>query len=281
MIRWPIRSARAISKLFSPIQDIDIFVEDQGDEQFYTMLFKRAAPEGVTISRVVALGGCASVKSAARDYNGLRPALFLIDGDFPWVRGEDPPSISRLYRLECYCVENLLLNQRLVCAVSAEELMCDPADAERALRYAQWRKGAEVLIPLFARLAVLNQIAPEMVTTGAGYSKLVIADGEHNLPRLCERKVAEKIAEVDALIIDRVGRDKAVDLVSEIEGRISSLPEKLLVVSGKDFLLPLLYFFVKNATGTRITMAQFRYRLASSSAYDDIPELRRALAVAA
>lgn len=276
MIRWPIKSARAISKLFKSTQNLDIFIEDQGDEQFYTLLFRSAAPEGVVVTRVVALGGCEPVKNAALTYMDERPALFLIDGDLQWVRGEAAPVISRLYRLNCYCIENILLCERLVATVAAEELMCSDDEALENLKFFEWRESMRPLVSLFARFAVLNKVAPEIATISNGFSQLVTADPVHKLPVLCEEKVKTRMAAIDEIIHQRVGASGFKDIAS-VERRIDEFDGGLLAVSGKDFLLPLLFFYLKLISGTRISVEQFRFRLASNSLPGDLPELRRAL----
>ena len=45
MIRWPARALDAIQKLFEPLQDVDIFVEDAEDEVFYPESCDVGAPE--------------------------------------------------------------------------------------------------------------------------------------------------------------------------------------------------------------------------------------------
>ena len=281
MIRWPKKSARAISILFQSIQSIDIFVEDQGDEIFYTLLFKKLATEGIVISRVIALGGAVEVRKAAEAYQDQRVAMFMIDGDLPWVRGDADPDIPRLHRLNCYCIENLLVVQRMVVEVCAEELMCDLEQAEAHLKMDLWCSSMELLLPLFSRFSLLNRLNPAVPTVGDGYSKLVVADSDHKLPKLCAKKIENKISFIQEKIEEILGVEMASYMLSEIELRTSMLGNSLHIVSGKDFLLPMLFFHVKCVTNTRMTFEQFRYRLGSKSTALDLIELRRALSRAA
>lgn len=82
MLTWPKRALFAIKYLFSPLQDIDIYVEDHEDEVFYSELFKKIKPSNIRIKRVFGVGGKAALIDRAESHGwDTRPALFLIDGD--------------------------------------------------------------------------------------------------------------------------------------------------------------------------------------------------------
>lgn len=281
MIRWPIKSAKAISRLFRSVQNIDIFVEDQGDEAFYTMLFKKFSSDKLIINRVVALGGCEEVKSAAEAYRDERAAVFIIDGDLQWLRGDPAPVISRLYRLNCYCIENILIVRRAVIELCAEELRCSPEEAEGIINLERWESSMESLVPLFARFAVINNVEPEIPTVGEGLSKIIVADESCGIPTLCSKKIEIKINFFQEKIEQFIGREDGVSRVFGMEKRITELDNALHAISGKDYLLPMLLFHVKLMTKTRAPLETFRYRLASKCSAAELVELRRALDQAA
>jgi Protein of unknown function (DUF4435) len=111
MLKWPSRARIAIRKLFQPLQDIDVYVEDENDEVFYRALLKRVGANEIRVARVFGLGGRSAVIEAARAYQDpQRRALFLIDGDLDWVRGVALQGPAHLHRHEAYCVENLAKN---------------------------------------------------------------------------------------------------------------------------------------------------------------------------
>lgn len=102
MIKWPERAIGAIRNLFEPLQDIDVYVEDTNDEAFYRALLNAATNE-ITVKRVFALNGRKNVIDAATAYDQkTRPALFIIDGDLPWVKGEPSPKIVGLHCHDAY-----------------------------------------------------------------------------------------------------------------------------------------------------------------------------------
>ena len=110
MLKWPERAKAAIRKLFEPLQDLDVYVEDANDEGFYRCLLNHATDGKVRVARVFALGGRNAVLSAAAAHDQrTRRAVFIVDGDLPWVKGESIPEVDGLHRHEAYCIENLLI----------------------------------------------------------------------------------------------------------------------------------------------------------------------------
>lgn len=276
MLRWPIRSAAAIARLFRSIQDVDVFVEDQGDEQFYLVLFRAAAPLGVTINRVFGLGGRAAVLQAAEAYVDDRPAVFLIDGDFEWVRDESAPTVARLYRLAAYCIENLLLRGHLISAVLAEEMMCEHHEAHDRFQFDAWESEMLSLLPLVVRCAVLNKVAPEQPIMQTLFGSVVEAEPK-GLPRVSAQKLNTRISELDALIVAAVGEVSAREMIEAVSSRVALRANKSAAISGKTLLLPLAYFEAKRRSDCRMSKEVFRYRLATKCDRSDLPDLVAAL----
>lgn len=276
MLRWPLSSGRAIARLFQALQDVDVFVEDQDDEEFYTGLFVTAASGKTRISKIIGLGGREAVIEAANTYASARPALFLIDGDLTWVRGEPAASLPRLYRLNCYCIENILIVASGAEGLIVEEAVCSAAAAASRLDFSGWCADMESLIELSIRFAVLNKVDPTVATINGALGTVLVAPSK-KLPKLCADKTTNEIARVEAEIVARIGRaacDAEVDLV---RARVAALKNPLSVVSGKEFLLPLLGFHVKSITGSSVNKRALRFRLARKATIQDLGELVAAL----
>lgn len=98
MIKWPERAKAAIRKLFEPLQDVDVYIEDTNDEVFYRTLLNNVTNGQIKIARVFSLGGKTPVVNKARGHDhSARRALFIIDGDLDWVRGDSPQNIRGLH----------------------------------------------------------------------------------------------------------------------------------------------------------------------------------------
>ena len=158
MIEWPKRARAALALLFRPLQDIDVYVEDTGDEVFYSELFRRIAPAGVKIVRVFCAGGRPAVVDRARNHDFTsRVALFVIEGDFEWVRGEAPPDLRGVHRIDAYCVENLLIHERAAVELVIEEAAATEEEARSLFNFGAWITDvSSSLVELFVWFAVLS-----------------------------------------------------------------------------------------------------------------------------
>src|SRR5690348_11218246 len=136
MIQWPVRATAAIKKLFEPLQDIDVYVEDSNDEAFYKTLLNRVLQDRVSIARVFGQGGRKAVIEEARKHDhSKRRALFIIDGDLEWVRGICLPKITALHRHDAYCIENLLLGEEALSKILSEEIVVTESEAACLLNF--------------------------------------------------------------------------------------------------------------------------------------------------
>ncbi len=72
MLKWPDRAIGALRRLFEPLQDVDVYVEDMYDEVFYRHLLNRVVAGRVRIARIFSLGGRDAI--LARGDIGYSPA---------------------------------------------------------------------------------------------------------------------------------------------------------------------------------------------------------------
>lgn len=264
MIKWPVRALGAVRKLFEPLQDVDIYVEDAGDEVFYTHLFKRIAGEEVRVAKVFSLHGRRSVIDAAEAHDqSSRRALYLIDGDLDLAKALPPASTAfGLHQLNAYCIENYLICEMGATTILMHNATLSEDDAVKQLNFPAWLESIETpLVELFIAYAASHTADASFRTVSQGVGvlctqqtrKIVALDvGKVE----AAKKSALKIAE------DAVGVDRALEIVSLISHNVHKLERSLAIVSGKDFLLPLLNFRL-NSCGCGINQQQLRTRLAA------------------
>jgi hypothetical protein len=278
VLTWPTRAFEAVVLLFRPTQDVDVYVEDAHSEGFYTELLRRLAPRRVRLQRVFPLCGRANVLARAELHDhSLRPALFLIDGDFEWVRGEPAPAVRGVLRLSAYCIENLLIDEPALVRIVAEETgMLDEVAAEK-LKFSEWVTFLRThLVALFAELAVLNACSPDSQTIGRGLSS-ILTHRKRDLPTLDTRKVQTTLDEVRGQIVACLGREESNARVSEVMARVSRLPNALCIVSGKDFLVPLALFRVRQVSGSALRTNAFKCRLMRNCGLSQFADVSAAL----
>ncbi len=199
----------------------------------------------------------------SHDFSARR-ALFLIDGDFPWLRGEKEDLPEGIHRLPAYCVENLI-----ACRKATVELLfesCGKRDRgtiQKALAWATWISDEVVpLIELFKIYAVANLFEPEMPTVIEGHAAFLTQTTKKTPPTLDKAKVNKRILEILAHLNARYGKAAVNAERIKIGQRLKRLLIPVDAVSGKDFLLPLLHIRCKGIVNQNLTRASLKLRLA-------------------
>lgn len=281
MIKWPSRAKSAIRKLFEPLQDIDIYIEDSNDEAFYKTLFGAIVKEKVKIARVFALGGREAVLNAAKVHDhSQRRALFVIDGDLEWVCGIEKPNIVGLHRHEAYCIENFLICEKALSYILSQEIVVTEIDAHKMLMFKDWVASVqEPLLNLFAAFATVKIFAPDEKTVSNGIGVL-LTKKSNKKTTLDENKVEIALSKALSVVESEIGKRKAQTTYNKILNRIKKLKNPLDAVSGKDYLLPLLDFRLQEF-GCRIRRKSLRMRLATAGDLSRFLSLTNAICQAA
>jgi len=276
-VRWPAKAVDALAYLFRPLQDIDVYVEDEGSEAFYADFLGRIAPSGLQIERVFALGGARAVREKAESHDfSHRRALFLIDGDLAWVRGDALPQVRGLYRLEGYCIENMLICPHAIAQILMENEACDEACAVAMLSFGQWASTVDCLIELFICWAAMNAIDPTVKTVAHGIG--AVLDGNCKPPSIDTGKVEALRKEAESVVVAVPGGTLLLD---DIRQRVQAMQFPLDCVSGKDFLLPALQIHLSSLSRARMRRHALEFRLSRHVAHERTAELGKALERAA
>lgn len=283
MLTWPQKSLSALSYLFRPLQDLDIYVEDSNDEVFYTELFKRISPEGIRIARVYPVGSRTKVIEAAKEHDfSERSALFIIDGDFEWVRDEQPAEVLGLHRLPAYCIENLIIQEQAIAQIISEEIAVHADVAKATYGFDDWLESVvKNLLDLFVWFATLNHTDPARPTTSLGVGSVIVTAPPDNTPALCPLKIGKLAAEVVEQVTSKVGQEAATRSYSIIAKRVRNLAIRSDIISGKDYLLPLCEFRLWPIVGRGIRRKSLRVRLARHTDPARFSQTRAAISSAA
>ena len=278
MIKWPTRAKAAIRSLFIPLQDIEVYVEDENDEVFYRALLKRVVEPNIKVARVLSLGNRDAVIAAAthHDYTA-KPALFIIDGDLEWVRNLPKPAAKGLHRHNAYCVENLLICSRAVTSLLAQDAVLSEDAAAESLNFVDWQKSFdEPLTDLFAAYATAQEFCPQLKTVSIGVGVMCTQSKKGKKSTLATAKVNQHIAHTLAEVEKIVGKPRTTAYFKKTQERIRALPFPIDAISGKDFIFPLLGFHLKSL-GSSVNRRSLKVRLAAMCADDRLRDLRIAV----
>lgn len=266
------KSAKSV--FFEEYNDIDIYIEDTavGYKKLFAEIFSRVFSGKYRVAEVFPLGSRNKVIDECKKIQGelTRPSLYIIDGDlFLFDKGicEELPG---LYILPFYCIENLLIDQNCLLKLLNEE---DPVRRCEQLKldfdFSAWvEENSKHLVRLFIEYAICFRLCPEKQTVKFPVKNLVSSSSGV----VDELKVNARILEISKYVIEKVGAELYAELKTEIEERVPIDSNSLLrYVSGKDYLIPLLFTRFKSvAKKTKIQKLNFMLRLALSCNIDVI-----------
>lgn len=275
--RFPYRALPSKAVFYRPLQDIDIYVEDEDSEVFYAELLKRLIADSARIDTVFPLRGRRNVEKTAKEYSGSRPALFLIDGDLNWVTGLDIPSTPNIYVHPCYCVENYLFCERAMVQVCVENSgHLTEEDAQARLNWDRLcDRLTKHLVPLFIEFALAFSLCPEIKTVSRGIGCILRNARRGSPPTIDTDKVAAVRQEVQNEILKQIDKDIYESTRTAIENHLSVLEDPLDIVSGKDFLLPVQMFEANRVGEQKVRRRSFVFRLARHCDLHKLNDLRQ------
>lgn len=267
----------AKSVFYEELNEIDIYIEDTGvgSEKIASKIFSRIFDGAYHLEQVFPLGGRGAVISKFNEekFSLRRPSIFVIDGDIYHLTGDNVKDETGLYRLPCYCIENLLVDPEALHSVIDEE---DPVRSEeelvRAFDYEGWKSlNKTKLKNLFIEYAISRVLNPAEPTISYEVRNLVSgSDG-----CLDDVKLTNRLADLASKAIGKVGEENyrvaKERIIAEYE---NSQLEDLDFVSGKDYLLPLLKTRLRSTVRTLMSDVNLKIRLSKACSVNRLSNCR-------
>ncbi|NWA06916.1 DUF4435 domain-containing protein [Pseudomonas gingeri] len=267
----------AKSVFFEERNEIDIYIEDTalGSEKIASKIYSRIFGGTYKLEQIFPLGGRGAVISKFNEVKNLltRPSLFVIDGDIYHLTGDHVKDEVGLYRLPCYCIENLIMDPSAIHAVIDEE---DPIRTEldliQAFDYDGWKTlNKSKLKDLFIEYAISRVLNPSEPTISYEVKNLVSgSDG-----CIDDVKLATRLADLASKAIAKVGEENyrvTRDRILLEYGK--SQLDDLDFVSGKDYLFPLLKTRLRSTVKTLISDLNLKLRLSKACGVEKISNCR-------
>lgn len=277
--RFPDRALISRGVLYRPLQDIEIYIEDEDSEVFYSELLTRLLGGEVRLNKVFALRGKRRVLEECRRFTGPASAIFLIDGDLDWVAGIPLPQMERLFVHQSYCIENYLF-----CETAMVEIIVEShgrLTRDKARRKLDWPKIRESyqapLTDLFIEFAVAYSINPDLPTVSTGVGSVCTQPRRKSPPGLDKSKVSSLCAQTREAVIQAVGLETYQRTRDTIAGRVSEMADPFDAVSGKAYLVPLQLFILKRFSSQNISRQSLVFRLAKYCRLERLVSLKKAI----
>ena len=275
MLRFSIEAIKLKTKFYGYYNDIDVFVEDEGDERFYERLLAKIIGNSVRIKRVFGVGGKVNLFRKVNEYvakPGKRRVFFIADGDFDRIIHRAFPVTSSLYVLEEYCIENFLFEDLAICNVIQEEIPNKKIkEIQSAIKLNSWlEKSVNQLTPLFATFILIQKYNMGIPNVDVGLGTFLSNSG---IPRLDRTKVKSYIAMVKRNY-HACGNNKFKEKIVLIENKMGkSWRSRKRYICGKNYLMPLLRFEVKRCFRRDLNPKSFRFRVMNNSRFGSLSKL--------
>lgn len=256
------KSAKSV--FFEDQNDIDVYIEDTafGYEKLFTILFSRVFEDTYKVQKVFPLGGRDQVLEKFEEHKNLgRPSLYVIDGDLYLLTKSSNKTTTGLFELPVYCIENVLTDPfAFLNIMDEEESIKSKSDISSELSYESWiRQNEDVLFNLFIEYGISFSLNPIQQTVAYPLRNF-LSSGDGNID---DKKVNDHIEKLREESINATSNEtyerKKIEVISNFTNLKAS---KLDVISGKDFLFPLLKLKAKSVVNTRISDINFKQRLA-------------------
>ena len=247
MLKYSLKTRRLYSRFFRYRNNIDIYTEDEEkDKEFYKLLFSRLLDgTGMKINDITPLGCKQNVIDRCKEEPKTeRKKIFIVDGDIDLILNSNEDRIENLFVLNAYCIENFLIDEK-----SATELLymnigtSSKENIKKTLNFKKWLEyNSEALIDLFLHFSIKKEIGQTFLL--------------YNANRFTKTNKKETILDIDAIgrytdtikneVLQEITKEKYNKILEERKKKWAISNETLLtIVSGKDYLLPLLQFRVQ------------------------------------
>lgn len=280
MISFNEESLRLTSTFRTYRNDIDIYTEDNGkDKEFYKVLFKRLLKKEIIINDITPLGCKDSViKRCNEEPDNGRKKIFIVDGDVTFIHGNNIPVHKYLYVIEGYCIENFLIDKETIIHFMYMNCGTKPIEQiESELNYNDWlNEYSTMFIDLFIHFALINYFGGYFTLFNA--NKYHVKEGKEMVfkTELVKTDILKTKEEILKLVSFEDYNLKYQDLTEKWSNCVENLTR---IVSGKDYLIPLLLLKTKQFKKSKSlpTLEEIKFSLVHSSNLSKLSNLKEVI----
>jgi Protein of unknown function (DUF4435) len=269
--KWGLAARDVFLEQFS---EINFYVEDENQENFYLEVFTRLFPK-IHISQIFGLGGKANVLEHSSDpANAARQvrSIYVLDKDFDDLLGKIQRRDNVFY-LDKYCIENYLFDEDALVAIAIE---CHPKKTREQhlgeLAFAAFlSRATSSLEPLFRLFFAVQKLELGIRNCDRKPEEF---SNKHKVWTVSSAAVARYREDVltCALELNKVRNEADLQMLLDNCFPIHGPADRN--ISGK-FILGLLFHYLRHKLQIgNISKDSLRYRLARNGSLADLRSLR-------
>jgi hypothetical protein len=257
-----------IGRFFRHKNDIDIFVEDANDTEFYLALLSRITSKmGLKLGKILSLGNRDNVVNACLHDQAQRDTkrLYIIDADLYLITNDNPKGLKHLFIHDGYCIENFLIDENAFLEIMHDGYIMPKEILKKTFTFDNFLKEiSQPLVDLFLHYALVFKLQLPIQTVK--YSVAHLCKQVSNVTVLDSVKVNTRIDSLKIELLKSISEEDYNEKIYALRQQWTSNKDVLLkIVSAKDYILPLFHFRFSKITGGKsfkITRESLRLRLA-------------------
>lgn len=280
MIRYRNNIIPTVSLFFKYKNDVDIFIEDSNDEEFYKALLNNLFQGKKRIGKIISCGCKTRLLSACENdqIDRDRRRVYVTDGDLDLIHDTNRNDLNYLYVLDRYCIENFIIEESGIYETLHDCIILDKDEIEKKLGLNNWLKSiSNPLIELFLHYSICHNQNMGLQTVKYSVGKLCVQ--KRGITVLDFDKINDRIKYLRNEIVTKIGDDKYNESIYDLRQKWQCCVGTLLkIVSAKDYIIPLLEFRFKKLQGKEtynLKRETLRMRLAKTADLEFLKSLRQ------
>ena len=246
MIRYSNNTIKGYSYLYRLYNDIEVFIEDDTCQNMWIIVINKVLEGIAKIARVFPLGGRSSVIDACKkDKDYSHPKIYIIDGDFDFIF-KKPPKLASLFRLNVYCIENLLFSENAILEVAFQsDTNTSKIELYNKINFNELANELrEKFKELFINYLIIYRSGDSLKNVGINIHCFL--EIKQRCIQILKKEIDNCINENNRILNQKYGSNSILKIRQDV---IKTLNQKqvdiLQIISGKEYLIPYIYHFLK------------------------------------
>ena len=244
---------------FCDLNDINIFVEDEGKEYEYETIFKRMLKSKYRVNKILGVGGKVELKKCFEEFGLVNPYdsniknIYIADGEFDRYIYKDQMIYSpNFIYLQTYNIENYFIDKIASEKFAKGQLKCSDDEVELKVDYDNWKdKIVNQASKLFFYYCYMKKNYPEEKSVSR--SPYLFLDSQNGF----EKGGAFDEYQKHVLYLN----PNAIEEVEKIKESYYQLnDDEFNIICGK-FLFESLYCHIRKITKIKFRKDDFRWHL--------------------
>jgi hypothetical protein len=269
MIRYSNRAIKGYSYLYRHYNDIEVFIEDNTCKNMWIIVINKVLEGIAKIETVFSLGGKNSVIDACKkDKDYTHPKIYIIDGDFDFIF-KKLPELERLFRLNVYCIENLLFSENATLEVAFHSDTNTPKiELYKKINFSGLANELrEKFKELFINYLIIYRSGDSLKNVGMNIFNFIKIN--RKCIKILEKKINNYINKNNRILNQKYGSNNIFKIRQDVIRILNQKKVDILqIISGKEYLIPYVYHFLKIKFHYRGTLNQFKVVLSEYSNFE-------------